>query len=90
MTPDPITAAKFFSGVFNPKTHLKTFSFLIIIAFWALIGWSVYTGLIKPHTKYRLPTTTQKAEKIENVTNNYPEKKSFIDWKLWIFRVTIF
>ena len=42
------------------------------------IGWFVYVGMIKPHTR-PTATTSQKAENIENVVYNYPEKKNILN-----------
>lgn len=47
----------------------RTFSVLSVLAVLTIIGlviWACYVTIVKPHGKNRIPTTTQKAEKIEN------------------------
>jgi len=48
---------------------------LIYVALTALVGWSVYVAVIRPHTK-PTPTTSEKAETI--VHNNYDCKGLFV------------
>ena len=48
----------------------RTFSVVITLLLIAGIGWLVYVGMIRPHTKPN-PLTTQKAENISNLTENY-------------------
>ena len=56
-----------------------------VVCVFAVIGFFVWAGykVFNPD-----PTTTQKAETIVNNTYN-PEKRSLIDWKIWIFRVKV-
>jgi len=58
------------------------------VALIAIGLWFIWTSAIQPHTKWRVASTVQKAEQIVNNTYN-PEKRSLIDWKIWVFRVTI-
>ena len=54
--------------------------------------WLLWVGLIQPHTKWRLPTstTTQQAQVINNNEYNFPEKEYFLDFKLWFLRLKAF
>ena len=61
---DPISIVKFGSGLIQPKTHLKTFAYIIIALFWLFVGY----GLYKAYWKKPADTTTQKAEIITNIT----------------------
>jgi len=46
---------------------------LAVLALVALAGWSIWTSFIQPHTKYRVASTVQKAERITN--NEFQSKK---------------
>jgi len=45
---------------------------LLVLGVIALVVWSIYVTVVKPHTK-PTPTTTQQAEQITNITHNYPK-----------------
>lgn len=69
------------------KCTFSTLKGLLVIAGIAAIGWSIWTGLIQPHTKWRVASTIQKAEKIENITHE-AKKRHHIElfWgaiKIW-------
>ncbi len=81
---DPISVVKFFKGLVSAKSHVKTIAFVCIILFWLFTGYGVY----KAYFKF-VPTTTQKAETIQNI-HNYPKEDSFfIGLKLFGFRIGI-
>ena len=82
---EKLSAAKFVSG-YSPIGFLKAFSVGSKIAIIVALGWFIYVGMIKPHVD-PTPTTTQQAEIIQNIT--YPEKKSLIEFKVWILKVKI-
>lgn len=53
------------------------------------LGWAIYITVIRPHTKPN-PTTTQKAETIQNITYDYTEKEMlFLGIRLWKFRIGV-
>ena len=84
---EPLSAAKFVSG-YSPTGFIKAFAIGSKIAIIVALGWFLYVGMIKPHTN-PTPTTAQSAEQIINNEYNYPEKKSLIDFKVWIFRIKV-
>jgi hypothetical protein len=43
---------------------------LFVLGIIAVVGWSIWVTIIKPHTKWATPSTTQKAEKIDNLNYN--------------------
>lgn len=81
---EPFIWAKVFD--FSGNTILKILSFLfkvlVIVGVPALIGWTIYVTIIKPHTN-PTPTTTQSAKEIIN-NYYYPNKKTFsLGCNLW-------
>lgn len=44
----------------------RTLSVLAVVG----IGWAIWTGLIQPHTKWRLPSSTTN-QSARNITNQY-------------------
>lgn len=63
----------------------RAFSVLCVFLVIGGLVWGVYVMAVKPHTN---PTATQyqKAEKIENITHNYPDNNFFIGIKLFGFK----
>ena len=89
--PEPILVSKLLDlrATALVKSTSSTLKGLLVIGAIAGLGWCVWVGLIQPHTKYRVASTNQSAEQITNVTNNYPEKKSLIDLKVWFIKVKL-
>jgi len=85
---EKMSAAKFVAG-YSPTGFLKSFSIMTKIFIILLAGYLLWVGIIKPNTKWRLATTTQRAEQIVNNTYN-PEKKSLVSFKLWFLKISMF
>jgi hypothetical protein len=70
------------------KSTFATLKGLLVIG--AIIGivWFIYVGAVKPHFN-PIPTTTQKANKIENTYNYGDEEQFFFGVKLWGFKLGI-
>jgi len=85
---EKLSAVKFVSG-YNITGFAKAFAIGSKIAIIVSLGWFIWTGAIQPHTKWRVASTTQKAEQIINNTYN-PESKSLIEFKLWFIKVKVF
>ena len=64
------------------KSTFSVLKGLLVLGAIAGLGWAIYAGIIRPVTKPN-PTTTQNAEKIENISY-YPNKRVFfIGINLW-------
>lgn len=63
MNEEKITAGYFVQGLVKPKTHVKTLSFTLILAFWVFIGFMVWKTFFKKPE----PTTSIHAESGSNV-----------------------
>ena len=61
---------------------LRTVSVICVLGVIIGLGWAIYAGIIRPVTKPN-PSTTQNAEKIDNIYY-YPIKKVFgFGFNLW-------
>jgi hypothetical protein len=62
---------------------MTTIRVVAVIGIIALIGWSLYVTIVRPHTKPN-PTTTENAETIYHFTINVPAKRVFgLGGTLW-------
>ncbi len=63
---NPVTSAMVGKAVVRGAGHwiMRAVSVFVVFA----LGWMIWTNLIQPHTKWRIPTSTtnQSAEKISN------------------------
>ena len=84
---EPFLAAKAFdmSATALGKAVSVVLKGLLVLGVIALMVWSLYVTIVRPHTK---PAPTQQAEVINN---NYYETKSsfFLGLKLWGFKLGI-
>lgn len=81
---EPFLWAKVFDFSFTTIGKILSFLFkvLVIVGVPILVGWMIYITIVKPHTN-PAATTTQKADKIENIYY-YPNKKVFsLGGTLW-------
>ena len=77
-----VRADKFFTGLFDPRSHVKLLAFIVIAAFWLLV---IYGGMMvwqsfKPKEKLAPVTpdvitattaTIDKSQEVTTVTNNF-------------------
>jgi len=77
---EKVNAAKFVAG-YSATGFVKAFSIGSKIAILIGLGWLVWTGVVQPHTKWRVASTIQKAEQITNI-DNHPKGRHHIEL-LW-------
>jgi hypothetical protein len=81
----PVIATELIAKGVQGAKHwiLTTVRVLVVIGVIALIGWSLYVTIIRPHTKPN-PTTTENANIIYHFTINVPAKRVFgLGGTLW-------
>jgi cytoskeletal protein RodZ len=68
---EKITAKYFAQGLVKPKTHIKTLSFTLILAFWILIGFMVWKTFFKkeaPTQQTQIHADSGSNVKVTNIT----------------------
>lgn len=87
MTPDPITAAKFFTGVFSPKTAVKSVAMGLWLIVFVLAGFTIWKAFFAKTESYA--QHVEAGGNINNIEIYNPEDTFFLGLKFWGFKIGI-